>query len=70
MWFKSNQYIMTRLQFKGSLNIAKGKVKQKVAFFMNDNALYTKGVDEELMGHIQMKIEKTQNELRHQFQSA
>jgi uncharacterized protein YjbJ (UPF0337 family) len=55
---------MNKLQFKGSWNEIKGKLKQKYAQLTDDDLTYTEGKDEELVGKLQKKLGKSVEEVR------
>jgi uncharacterized protein YjbJ (UPF0337 family) len=55
---------MNKLQFKGSWNEIKGKLKQKYAQLTDDDLTYTEGKDDELMGKLQKKLGKSAEEVR------
>jgi uncharacterized protein YjbJ (UPF0337 family) len=55
---------MNKLQFKGSWNEIKGKLKQKYAQLTDDDLAYTEGKDEELVGKLQKKLGKSAEEVR------
>ena len=55
---------MNKLQFKGSWNEIKGKLKQKYAQLTDDDLTYTEGKDEELVGKLQKKLGKSAEEVR------
>jgi uncharacterized protein YjbJ (UPF0337 family) len=55
---------MNKLQFKGSWNEVKGKLKQKYAQLTDDDLTYTEGKDDELIGRIQKKLGKSAEEIR------
>ena len=55
---------MNKLQFKGSWNEIKGKLKQKYAQLTDDDLAYTEGKDEELIGKLQEKLGKSAEEVR------
>lgn len=46
---------MNPLLVKANWNIAKGKLRQKVAKFMEDDVEFTDGKQEELLGQIQRR---------------
>jgi uncharacterized protein YjbJ (UPF0337 family) len=50
---------MKTLEIKGDWNIAKGKLKQKWAKLTDDDLLYVKGKQEELVGRIQKRTGET-----------
>ncbi len=54
---------MDKLEFKGSWNIAKGKLKQKYADLTDDDLAYAKGKEDELLGRLQKKTGKARQEL-------
>jgi uncharacterized protein YjbJ (UPF0337 family) len=55
---------MNKLQFKGSWNEVKGKLKQKYAQLTDDDLTYAEGKDEELVGKLQKKLGKSAEEVR------
>jgi uncharacterized protein YjbJ (UPF0337 family) len=55
---------MNKLQFKGSWNEIKGKLKQKYAQLTDDDLTYTQGKDDELIGKLQKKLGKSAEEVR------
>jgi len=55
---------MNKLQFKGSWNELKGKLKQKYAQLTDDDLTYAEGKDEELVGRLQKKLGKSAEEVR------
>jgi uncharacterized protein YjbJ (UPF0337 family) len=55
---------MNKLQFKGSWNEVKGKLKQKYAQLTDDDLTYAEGKDDELVGKLQKKLGKTAEEVR------
>lgn len=55
---------MNKLQFKGSWNDVKGKLKQKYAQLTDDDLAYTEGKDDELIGKLQKKLGKSAEEVR------
>jgi uncharacterized protein YjbJ (UPF0337 family) len=55
---------MNKLQFKGSWNEIKGKLRQKYAQLTDDDLAYTEGKDEELIGKLQKKLGKSAEEVR------
>jgi uncharacterized protein YjbJ (UPF0337 family) len=60
---------MTKLQFKGSWNEAKGKLKQKYGQLTDDDLVFAEGKDDELLGRLQQKLGKTKEELRKEIES-
>ena len=54
---------MDKLQIKGKWNIVKGKLKQKYADLTDDDLIYAKGKEDELLGRLQEKTGKARDEL-------
>ena len=52
---------MNGLTAKGNWNIAKGKLKQKIAQLINDERQYTEGKQDELTGRIQKRTAQTRD---------
>jgi uncharacterized protein YjbJ (UPF0337 family) len=59
---------MTKLQFKGSWNEVKGKLKQKYAQLTDDDLTFAEGQDEELLGRLQQRLGKTKEDLRNELE--
>jgi uncharacterized protein YjbJ (UPF0337 family) len=55
---------MNKLQFKGSWNEMKGKLKQKYAQLTDDDLTFAEGKEDELLGRLQKKLGKSKEELR------
>ena len=55
---------MNKLQFKGSWNEIKGKLKQTYGNLTDDDLVFAEGKDDELMGRLQKKLGKTKDEIR------
>jgi uncharacterized protein YjbJ (UPF0337 family) len=55
---------MNKLQFKGSWNEIKGKLKQTYGQLTDDDLTFAEGKDEELVGRLQKKLGKTKEEVR------
>jgi uncharacterized protein YjbJ (UPF0337 family) len=60
---------MTKLQFKGSWNEVKGKLKQKYARLTDDDLTFAEGKDDELLGRLEKQLGKTKEELRMEIES-
>jgi uncharacterized protein YjbJ (UPF0337 family) len=60
---------MTNLQFKGSWNEVKGKLKQKYAQLADDDLTFVEGKDDELLGRLEKQLGKTKEELRMEIES-
>jgi uncharacterized protein YjbJ (UPF0337 family) len=55
---------MNKLQFRGSWNEVKGKLKQKYAQLTDDDLTYSEGKDDELIGRLQKKLGKSAEEVQ------
>ena len=55
---------MNTIKLKGSWNEAAGKLKQQFANLTDDDLLFQKGKEAELLGRLQNKLGKTKEELR------
>ena len=55
---------MNKLTFKGDWNMVKGKLKQKFGNLTDDDLSCSEGKHEELLGRLQKKLGKTQDEIR------
>jgi uncharacterized protein YjbJ (UPF0337 family) len=53
-----------KLQMKGSWNEVKGKLKQKYAQLTDDDLAFAEGKEDELLGRLQKRLGRTQDELR------
>ena len=60
---------MNKLQFKGSWNEVKGKLKQKYARLTDDDLTFAEGKDDELLGRLEKQLGKTKEELRMEIES-
>jgi uncharacterized protein YjbJ (UPF0337 family) len=60
---------MTKLQFKGSWNEMKGKLKQKYAQLSDDDLAFAEGKEDELLGRLEQKLGKTKEDLRREIES-
>lgn len=54
----------TSNKIKGNWNVLKGKLKQEYADLTDDDLTYVEGKEDELLGRIQKKIGRTQEELQ------
>ena len=59
---------MNKLQIKGNWNVIKGKLKQTYGNLTDDDLVYIEGQEEELLGRLQKKTGKTQEELRREIE--
>jgi uncharacterized protein YjbJ (UPF0337 family) len=55
---------MNKLQFKGSWNEIKGKLKQTYGNLTDDDLAFAEGKDDELIGRLQKKLGKSKEEIR------
>ena len=60
---------MTKLQFKGSWNEVKGKLKQKYGQLADDDLAFAEGKEDELLGRLQQKLGKSKDDLRKEIES-
>lgn len=54
----------TTNKIKGNWNVIKGKLKQEYADLTDDDLTYVEGKEDELLGRIQKRTGKTQEELK------
>ena len=59
---------MTKLQFKGSWNEAKGILKQKYAQLSDNDLTFADGKEDELLGRLQQKLGKSKEDLRREIE--
>jgi uncharacterized protein YjbJ (UPF0337 family) len=55
---------MNKLEIKGNWNEVTGKLKQQYAELTDDDLLFEKGKEEELLGRLQKKLGKTKEEVQ------
>ena len=55
---------MTKLQFKGSWNELKGKLKQQYGNLTDDDLVFSEGKEDELLGRLQQRLGKSKDEVR------
>ncbi len=55
---------MNKLQIKGNWNEIKGKLKQKFADLTDDDFVYAEGKEDELLGRLQQRLGKCEEEIR------
>jgi uncharacterized protein YjbJ (UPF0337 family) len=60
---KTKDESMNMLELKGDWNTVKGKLKQKYAQLTDDDLIFAKGQEEELLGRIQKRIGKTRDQV-------
>lgn len=56
---------MSTFSFEGNWHEVAGKIKQKYADLTDDDLLFVKGKEEELLGRLQKKLGKTKDEILH-----
>ncbi len=54
---------MNTTELLGNWNEQKGKLKQKFAQLTDDDLLFAKGLEDEMLGKIQIKLGKTKEEM-------
>ena len=54
---------MNKLQVTGNWKVIKGKLKERFAVLTDNDLLYFKGKEDELIGRIQRKLGKTKEEI-------
>lgn len=55
---------MNKLTFKGTWNEVQGKLKQKYGQLTDDDLVYSEGKHDELLGRLQKKLGKAEDEIR------
>jgi uncharacterized protein YjbJ (UPF0337 family) len=60
---------MTNLQVNGSWNEVKGKLEQKYGQLTDDDLGFAEGEEDELLGRLQKKLGKSNEELRSELES-
>ena len=55
---------MNKLQIKGSWNEVKGKLKQKFADLTDDDLTFAEGKEDEMLGRLQQRLGKSEEEIR------
>ncbi len=55
---------MNKLQFKGTWNEIKGKLKQSYGNLTDDDLAFAEGKDDELLGRLQKKLGKSKDEVK------
>ncbi len=55
---------MNKLQIKGNWNEIKGKLKQKFADLTDDDLTFAEGKEDELLGRLQKRLGKSEEEIR------
>jgi uncharacterized protein YjbJ (UPF0337 family) len=57
-----------KLQLKGNWNEVKGKLKQKYGQLTDDDLTFAEGKEEELLGRLQKRLGRTEDELRSEIE--
>jgi uncharacterized protein YjbJ (UPF0337 family) len=57
-----------KLQFKGTWNEIKGKLKQKYGKLTDNDLAFAEGKEDELLGRLQKRLGKTKDELRSEIE--
>jgi uncharacterized protein YjbJ (UPF0337 family) len=57
-----------KLQLKGNWNEVKGKLKQKYGQLTDQDLMFAEGKEDELLGRIQKRLGKSQDELRSELE--
>ena len=60
---------MDKLEFKGTWNEVKGKLKKRYARLTDDDLTYAEGKGEEMLGKLQKKLGKGREELIKEIKS-
>ena len=55
---------MNKLQIKGSWNELKGKLKQQYGNLADNDLVFSEGKEDELLGRLQKKLGKSEDEVR------
>jgi uncharacterized protein YjbJ (UPF0337 family) len=61
---------MDKLQFKGSWNEIKGKLKQQYGNLTDDDLVFAEGKEDELLGRLQKKLGKSRDEVRRMIEKS
>ena len=57
-----------KLQVKGNWNEVKGKLKQKYGQLRDQDLMFAEGKEDELLGRLQKRLGKSQDELRSELE--
>jgi uncharacterized protein YjbJ (UPF0337 family) len=61
---------MNKLQFKGSWNELKGKLKQQYGNLTDDDLVFAEGKEDGLLGRLQKKLGKSKDEVRQMIETS
>ena len=56
--------MINKTELKGNWNEQKGKLKQKFAVLTDNDLMYEKGKEDEMLGNLQIRLGKTKEQLR------
>ena len=59
---------MNKLNFRGSWNEVKGKLKQKYGNLTDDDLTFAEGKEEELLGRVQKRTGRAKEQLRKEIE--
>ena len=62
--------IVNKFQIKGNWNEIKGKLKQKYGQLTDDDLTFAEGKEDELLGRLQQRLGKTNEEIRREFEES
>ena len=62
--------IVNKLQIKGNWNEIKGKLKQKYGQLTDDDLTFAEGKEDELLGRLQQRLGKTNEEIRREIEES
>ena len=54
---------MDKLEFEGTWNEVKGRIKKSYASLTDDDLTYQEGKEDEMLGKVQQKLGKTRDEI-------
>jgi uncharacterized protein YjbJ (UPF0337 family) len=62
--------IVNKFQIKGNWNEIKGKLKQKYGQLTDDDLTFAEGKEDELLGRLQQRLGKTNEEIRREIEES
>jgi uncharacterized protein YjbJ (UPF0337 family) len=65
---EANLRCMNKLNFRGSWNQVKGKLKQKYGELTDDDLTFAEGKEEEMLGRVQKRTGRAKEELRKEIE--
>ena len=60
---------MNKLELKGNWNEIKGKLKQKYGDLTDDDLMFVEGHEDQMLGRLQKRLGKTEEEVRREIES-